>query len=47
MKKIKKFFLKVFSFGLSRCLPIEEVIRIAGDPQSTLTIEYTFIRYVT
>ena len=47
MKKIKKIFLTVFSFGLSRCLPIEEANRITGDPQSTLTIEYTFIRYVT
>ena len=47
MKKIKKIFLIVFSFGPSRCLPIEEAIRSPGNPHCTLTIEYTFIRYVT
>ena len=46
MKKIKKIFLIVFSFGPSRCLPIEEAIRSPGNPHCTLTIEYTFIRYV-
>ena len=45
MKKIKKIFLIVFSFGPSRCLPIEEAIRSPGNPHCTLTIEYTFIRY--
>ena len=46
MKKNKKIFLIVFSFGPSRCLPIEEAIRSPGNPHCTLTIEYTFIRYV-
>ena len=45
MKKNKKIFLIVFSFGPSRCLPIEEAIRSPGNPHCTLTIEYTFIRY--
>ena len=47
MKIFENFFVFVFSFGLSRCLPIEETNRITGDPQCTLTIEYTFIRYNT
>ena len=45
MKIFENFFVFVFSFGLSRCLPIEETNRITGNPQCTLTIEYTFIRY--
>ena len=32
-------------FWPSRCLPIEETIRLPGSPHCTLTIEYTFIRY--